>query len=122
MPRTPCRRRSCERGHEGLPRRRGPASPSRRAVDPGAPDTRYEQRETLELAFLAALPHLPARQRAALLLWDVLAFTAAEAARTLDTTPVLDAAVRCVVAGPRDPRRVALARAGLPPAVGPGGR
>lgn len=58
-----------------------------RAVDEDAPDTRYEQRETLELAFLAALQYLPGNQRAALLLCDVLAFTAPEAGRMLETTP-----------------------------------
>ena len=58
-----------------------------RAIDEDTPDTRYEQRETLELAVLAALQHLPGNQRAALLLCEVLAFTAPEAARMLDTTP-----------------------------------
>jgi RNA polymerase sigma-70 factor (ECF subfamily) len=57
------------------------------AIDEDAPDVRYEQRETLELAFLAALQHLPGNQRAALLLCEVLGFTASEAARMLDTTP-----------------------------------
>ena len=57
------------------------------AIDEDAPDARYEQRETLELAFLAALQHLPGNQRAALLLCEVLAFTAPEAARMLETSP-----------------------------------
>ncbi len=56
------------------------------ADDAAEPAARYGGREAIQLAFITALQRLPARQRAVLVLRDVLAFRASEVAEMLETT------------------------------------
>jgi RNA polymerase sigma-70 factor (ECF subfamily) len=57
-------------------------------VEPGdkSPHARFEARESLELTFIALIQHVPPRQRAVLLLRDVLGYSAIDTAELLDTS------------------------------------
>jgi RNA polymerase sigma-70 factor (TIGR02960 family) len=82
-------------------------------VSPG-PEARYDARESIALSFVAGLQKLPTQQRAALVLRDVLGFSAAEAAEMLESTPAsVNSALQRARTGfgpSRDPDRVALPR------------
>src|SRR3954453_5855271 len=71
------------------PRRPQPAVdpfPDDRLPESEGPAARYAQREGIEIAFLTALQRLPGRQRAVLILRDLLAWSADEVADLLETT------------------------------------
>ncbi|MBN9098559.1 MULTISPECIES: sigma-70 family RNA polymerase sigma factor [unclassified Pseudonocardia] len=83
------------RGRRALPMDLGPSSAAVVAGDTPLsdvawlgpyPDADPEQRASVELAFVAACQHLPGNQRAALLLFEVLGFSAAEIATIMDTS------------------------------------
>jgi RNA polymerase sigma-70 factor, ECF subfamily len=98
---------ACLRALESRARRVLPAGPGDASSDPGAglegtagghewleplpdtftPENAFTARQSVRLAVMTALQELPTRQRAVLILRDVVQFSAAEVAELLETTP-----------------------------------
>ncbi len=120
------RARPMELGPVSTPESKLQSLPSSRWIEPipdaaaipahADPAEQLALRQSIRLAFVAALQHLPPRQRAALLLIEVLGWAAAEVAESLDTSvAAINSAVQRARATldtrPMDPARAALSPA-----------